>query len=76
MEVTTVQASGQLFHLMAKFKVYKDNRGEYRWSLVSDKNGETIAVSSEGYTSKENAMHSVDWVKANANPAQVQVLVH
>lgn len=41
-----------------RFELYKDRAGEYRWRLVGG-NGEILAVS-EGHTSKEAALRSID----------------
>lgn len=43
------------------FKVFQDRALEWRWTLHAA-NGEPVAVS-EGYTSKANALRSVDMVK-------------
>jgi len=53
---------------MARFNVYKDRVGEYRWQLKSQ-NGNIIADSGEGYTRKENAIKYANWVKINAPSA-------
>lgn len=58
---------------MAKFQLYKDNAGEYRWRLKAA-NGDTVCVASEGYSSKQGAENSVSWVKANAPSANVEDL--
>lgn len=48
--------------------LYKDNRGEYRWSYDAI-NGRTIAVSSEGYARKADCLRSIDIMKAsNGSP--------
>ncbi|HEY5818345.1 MAG TPA: DUF1508 domain-containing protein [Mesorhizobium sp.] len=44
--------------------LYKDNRGEWRWSYDA-KNGETIAVSSEGYNRRIDAQRGIDIMKAS-----------
>ena len=54
---------------MAKFYIYRDSVGEYRWRLRAG-NNEIVAVS-EGYTSKQSAINSVNWVKQNAPSAPV-----
>lgn len=46
---------------MAKFLVYKDVAGNYRWRLVAG-NGEKVAAS-EAYVSHENAVRSARRVK-------------
>lgn len=54
---------------MAKFVVYKDTAGYYRWRLVAG-NGEKVAAS-EGYSSKQNAIRSAYRVKELAANAPV-----
>ncbi|MXR21554.1 HVO_2922 family protein [Halobacterium bonnevillei] len=51
----------------ATFEVYEDNAGEYRWRLVH-RNGNIVADSGEGYSSRHNAERAIDGVKANAGP--------
>lgn len=41
-----------------KFELYKDNKNEWRWRLVSS-NGNIIAISSEGYKNKTDARNSI-----------------
>jgi len=53
----------------AKFELYKDKKGEYRWKLVAS-NGQTIAVG-EGYTTKESAKNGIESVKKNAPTAAI-----
>jgi uncharacterized protein YegP (UPF0339 family) len=55
--------------MAAKFELYKDKKGEYRWKLVAP-NGQTIAVG-EGYTTKESAKKGIESVKKNAPVATV-----
>ena len=55
---------------MAKFELYKDARGEYRWRLKSA-NGQTIATGGEGYTSKAGAQNGINAVKRDAPNATV-----
>ena len=57
--------------MAAKFEVYKDKSGEYRWRLVHT-NGQMIASSGEGYKSKESAMNGIKSVKENAPGAAVE----
>ena len=56
--------------MAAKFELYKDARGEYRWRLKSA-NGQTIATGGEGYTSKAGAHNGIDAVKRDAPDAAV-----
>jgi uncharacterized protein len=55
---------------MYKFEVYKDKAGEYRWRLVAP-NGQSIADSGEGYSSKESCLEGIASVKKNAPDAQI-----
>jgi amphi-Trp domain-containing protein len=54
----------------ATFQLYEDNAGEYRWRLRHD-NGNVIADSGEGYTTKQNAEQGLESVKRNAPGAYV-----
>jgi uncharacterized protein YegP (UPF0339 family) len=50
------------------FILYKDTQGQWRWTLRAA-NHEAICVSSEAYTSKQNAQHSINLVKSGAAAA-------
>lgn len=54
---------------MAKFVIYKDVAGSYRWRLVAG-NGEKIAAS-EAYVSKANAKRSAENVRGLASSAVI-----
>lgn len=54
----------------AKFELYEDEAGEYRWRLVHF-NGNIIADSGEGYASKQKARQGLRSVKQNAPDAEV-----
>ena len=56
---------------MSKFQIYKDRKGEYRWRLRA-RNGEIIADSNEGYSSKASCKHGIDLVKEQAASAAVE----
>jgi uncharacterized protein YegP (UPF0339 family) len=56
---------------MAKFVIYADSGGHYRWRLVAN-NGEIIAASGESFHSKFNAMRAVENVKATAGAATIE----
>jgi hypothetical protein len=56
---------------MAKFEIYKDKRGEYRWRFVAD-NGRIVAMGSEGYSSKHNCENSVNIIKRQASMTPVE----
>ena len=59
---------------MAKFVLYTDRVGEYRWKLVSENNGNTTADGAEGYTSEQGARAGIDFVKTNAASARIEDL--
>ncbi|MDX2104302.1 MAG: DUF1508 domain-containing protein [Alphaproteobacteria bacterium] len=46
--------------------MYKDARGEWRWSYEAG-NGRTIAVSSEGYVHRADCERSIEIMKASFN---------
>lgn len=49
---------------MAKFEIYKDNSGEFRFRLKAS-NGQNI-LSSEGYAAKSGCTNGIESVKKNA----------
>ncbi len=55
---------------MAKFQLFKDKKGEYRWRLRAD-NNEIIADSAEGYVNKSDCKHGIDLVKRLSPGAEV-----
>jgi uncharacterized protein len=57
--------------MTAKFELYKDAKGEFRWRLVAS-NGQTIATSGEGYKSKDSATAGIESVKKNAPIAKIE----
>ena len=54
----------------ATFDLYEDNAAEWRWRLVHD-NGNIIADSSQGYSSKQKAKQGLESVRKNAPGAHV-----
>ena len=50
----------------AKFQIYKDSAGEFRFRLLSKGNLENILHSTEGYSSKQGCQRGIDSVKVNA----------
>lgn len=54
----------------AKFEVYKDSGGQYRFRLRAA-NNEIIAVS-EAYTAKASCLNGVESVKTNAPIAEIE----
>ena len=57
--------------MAAKFEVYKDVKGEFRWRLVSS-NGQTIATAGQGYISKESAKAGIEAVQKDAPIAAIE----
>jgi len=55
----------------ATFEVYEDEAGEFRWRLVHD-NGNLIADSGQGYSSKQKAKQGLSSVRTNAPGAPVE----
>jgi uncharacterized protein YegP (UPF0339 family) len=56
---------------MAKFEVYPDASGQYRWRLVAS-NGAKIASSGESFASRENARRAAQTVKDTAGGAAIE----
>jgi uncharacterized protein YegP (UPF0339 family) len=52
------------------FILYKDNQGQWRWTYRAA-NHEAICVSSESYTTKQNAQHSINLVKTGSASARI-----
>lgn len=52
------------------FKTYKDKRGKYRWSLVTD-NNKIIACSGEGYNNKKDCIDMIHNIMTNASNCKV-----
>ena len=55
---------------MAKFEIYKDKRGQFRWRLRADNH--QIIASGEGYSSKAACKNGIESVKKNAGKAKVE----
>jgi uncharacterized protein YegP (UPF0339 family) len=53
---------------MAKFELYNDSAGEFRWRLRAD-NGKVIATSGEGYKARGDCAHGIELVKRQAPDA-------
>lgn len=54
----------------AKFEVYKDASGQFRFRLRAS-NNEIVAVS-EAYTAKASCMNGIESVKTNAPIAEIE----
>ena len=57
--------------MAAKFELYASSNGEFRWRLKSG-NGQVIATSGEGYTSKSSARNGIEAVQRDAPGAVVE----
>ena len=53
-----------------KFEIYFDKAGLYRYRLIAS-NGESIAMSEEGYKSKSGVMNGIKSVSVNAADAEI-----
>jgi uncharacterized protein YegP (UPF0339 family) len=56
---------------MAKFVIYQDRAGEYRWRLRAN-NGKTTADSGEGYGSRACARQAADRVRLEVGGADIE----
>ena len=56
--------------MAATFELYLDRAGEFRWRLMHQ-NGQLIADSGEGYTTKANAINGINSVKENVPTASI-----
>ena len=54
---------------MAKFEIYKDRRGEFRWRLRAANN--QVIASGEGYASKAGCKNGIESVRKNALKATI-----
>jgi len=57
--------------MAAKFEIYKDKSGGFRWRLIHT-NGKIIADSGEGYTTKANAIKGINSLKENVPSATIE----
>jgi uncharacterized protein YegP (UPF0339 family) len=55
---------------MAKFEIYKDKKGEFRWRLRADNN--QVIATGEGYSSKAACKNGIESVKKNAGKAKIE----
>ena len=57
---------------MAKFEIYKDKKGQFRWRLLANNN--QVIATGEGYTSKASCKNGIESVKKNAPKASLEDL--
>jgi amphi-Trp domain-containing protein len=67
---STVAGDDDAVHSLGRFEIFLDRANEWRWRLVH-RNGNIIATSGEGYTSKQNALKGMRSVMRNAPDADV-----
>lgn len=53
-----------------KFQIYQDKAGEWRWRLLAS-NGNIVADSGEGYTTKVACLDTIDRIKTASVSAEV-----
>ena len=53
-----------------KFKIYRDVKDEYRWSLLA-RNGKIIADSGEGYKRKGKCRRIIERIILNVGTAKI-----
>lgn len=58
--------------MVAKFKIYKDSAGKWRWKLESSGNYKIIADSGEGYESKANCENGIGVLKKEISDASIE----
>jgi len=58
-----------------KFEVYKDKKSEFRWRLVGAE-GAAVAVSGQGYTTKQSCKDGIESVKKNGSSEKAKFEVY
>ncbi|WP_058364911.1 amphi-Trp domain-containing protein [Haloparvum sedimenti] len=69
-ETPAVAEAADATQSLARFEVYSDAAGEWRWRL-RHRNGNVIATGGEGYTQKHNALKGLRSVMQNSPDAAV-----
>jgi len=54
---------------MAKFEIYKDKKGQFRWRLLANNN--QVIATGEGYTSKAACKNGIESVRKNVPKAEL-----
>jgi len=57
--------------MAAKFEIYKDKSGDFRWRLVHT-NGQIIGDSGQGYKAKQDVLKGISSLKENVSGAIVE----
>jgi len=55
---------------MAKFEIYKDKKGQFRWRLLANNN--QVIATGEGYTTKAACKNGIASVQKNAPKAEIE----
>ena len=55
---------------MAKFEIYKDVKGDFRWRFQAN-NGKILAESSQGYINRANCEHGIILIKQEVGNATI-----
>jgi uncharacterized protein len=55
---------------MAKFEIYQDTAGDFRWRFQSN-SGKILAVSGEGYINRANCEHAIILIKRETAQATI-----
>lgn len=58
--------------MVAKFKVYCDSAGKWRWKFESSGNYKILADSGEGYESKAKCEHGLNVLKKEIADATIE----
>lgn len=58
---------------MARFQIFRDAQGEYRWRLRAG-NNQVIATSGEGYKARSDCEHGIELVKRDGSAAAVELV--
>lgn len=59
---------------MQRFEIYRNQAGDYQWRFVASNN--EIVCWGEGYTTKQGALNSINWVKYWADSADIKDLTY
>ncbi|MEP7342916.1 MAG: DUF1508 domain-containing protein [Acidobacteriota bacterium] len=57
---------------MAKFEIYQDTVGDFRWRFQSN-SGKVLAISGEGYNNRANCEHAIILIKREAPQATMAI---
>lgn len=55
-----------------RYEVKKDSKGDWRWTFYA-KNGEPMAVSTEGYVNQSDCLHAIEVFKSIGSVAPIFV---